>query len=163
MGWLVLAMVCACLTPVGCTKPIPTMPVTIEAYERRSDPRTSYPASVVAQHNLQRVTDDDLTPTQRQASLGLVMKLQPTDQDTLMLLAQVLADPSIPDELHRELLRLMLRRPDPSLTPFVVAVLQQEDLEPALADQMLDWLSSNAGSGAFEEIVKIWAEHRPEG
>ena len=160
---MLLAALLASVAPTGCTKPIPTVPVTTEAFQRQNNPRTGYPASVVAQHNLQRVTDGDLTPAQRQASLGLVMTLQPTDPETLMLLAQVLADPTLPDELHRELLRLMLRQPDPSLTPFVVAVLQQEDLDPGLADQMLDWLSSNAGSGAFEEIVKIWAEHRPEG
>ena len=160
---MLAAAVITGLGPAGCAKPIPRMPVTIDSYQSQLGQRGSYPETVVAQHNLQRVLDRDLDVGQRQESLQVVMYIQPTEPKTLETMAEVLADPTVPSELHQDLLRWLLERSDPSLTGFVVAALQQPDLDEALADRMLNWLASNAGGGAMEEIIKVWAHHRPEG
>jgi len=126
--------------------------------------RQSYPDRTILLYNLQRVLDKGLATEQRAASLELVNRLN-GGEDPMVLgqLAGVLADPQLPEQLHRAMLKFLLSKDYPELAGYIVNLIAQSDQGDGLENTLRNWLLRHPSSEVLAEVVKLWAQQLSQG
>ncbi len=123
------------------------------------DPRhgRTYPPVVLAKHNLQRAMDTRLTDEERTASLELAIYLDAPSNETMAILAMIMADTDTPPRLQQAILAHLMENEYGDLTEFVVAALSQPELSEDMHQTLLVWVRNNADEALLADIVVAWA------
>ncbi len=165
-AWKTMAAAFILLAAASCAAgaDLPPVPVTIAQYDASlNNPRQSYPPQIVRLFNLRRALDNELPTPERIESLHLAARLGGTDAAAMDQFAIIVASPSTGPELQKAALEYLLRGDRPGLAVHAIKSLAGVKPGSPLRLAVFDWLGRRGDISMLADIVKIWAQEKPNG
>lgn len=155
-------LVCAWAASLALAEGPRRVPVTVSEYEAMKGPDAqTFPPQVVRLYNIRRVLDGDVPAGERGESLRLVEKLGADEPALLEAMGAILSDPKASPELQQLALEHLLKKNRPGLAAQAIKVLPSVAAGSGLRQAVLDWLAKNGDASMLVDIVKAWAQEKP--
>jgi len=142
------------------SKPVPT---TVGEYQQQVSTHDAYPPIIVAQHNVQRVLDEELPTEERIESLKLVTHIGAPVPEAMDSLVAMAISPQTPAMLREAILSSALSDETGDVTAFVISALNSPNLSAQMEQSLLRWVDANGNENMLSDVVKLWAQQPVDG